>query len=296
MNPRFPVYVVSHKRSKMGPPTVKTLDQLGVPHTVIVEPSDLQEYAGVIPESELRVVPESFHESYEDCDDLGRTKSQGPGPARNYAWEDSIKRGFEWHWVMDDNITQFHRNHNNRRYRVTDGTCFRAMEDFVLRYANVGMAGPNYSMFMYLTDHGLPPFTINTRIYSCNLIKNDLPYRWRGRYNEDTDLSLRILKSGLCTIQFNAFAQLKVPTQTYKGGNTDEFYSKEGTLPKSLMQVRLHPDVSRLVFKFSRWHHQIDYSRFKRNRLVLRKDAVIPKGVNDYGMTIREKTRRSGVS
>ena len=107
---------------------------------------------------------------------------------------------------------------------------------------------------------------------------------------------MRMLKAGWCTIQFNAFAQLKVPTQTYKGGNTDEFYSKEGTLPKSLMQVRLHPDVSRLVFKFSRWHHQIDYSRFKRNRLVPKKGLVIPREGNDYGMVIRDRTKRSGVS
>jgi hypothetical protein len=105
---------------------------------------------------------------------------------------------------------------------------------------------------------------MNTRIYSCNLIRNDVPFRWRGRYNEDTDLSLRLLKAGYCTVQFNAFLQGKLNTQSVKGGCNTDFYSREGTQPKSDMQVRLHPDVSRITFRFGRYHHFVDYRRFAR--------------------------------
>jgi hypothetical protein len=129
---------------------------------------------------------------------------------------------------------------------------------------------------------------MNTRIYSCNLIRNDVPFRWRGRYNEDTDISLRMLKAGWCTIQFNAFLQGKVATQTVKGGNTAEFYAREGTLAKSLMQVQLHPDVSRLVKKYGRWHHYVDYAPFKKNRLIRAKGVSAAAGVNDYGMSLKE--------
>ena len=105
------------------------------------------------------------------------------------------------------------------------------------------MSGPNYFMFASRKT-AVPPFVTNTRIYSCNLIRNDVPFRWRGRYNEDTDLSLRMLKAGWCTIQFNAFLQFKMSTQTVKGGNTADFYAVEGTGAKSAMIVALHPDVS----------------------------------------------------
>src|SRR5207245_2694711 len=94
-----------------------------------------------------------------------------------------------------------------------------------------------------------PAFEMNTRVYSCNLIRNDIPYRWRGRYNEDTDLSLRILKDGFCTVQFWAFLQNKLGTQRLAGGNTAEFYEVEGTGPKSDMLQRMHPDVTRLVVR-----------------------------------------------
>ena len=60
-------------------------------------------------------------------------------------------------------------------------------------------------MFVVRKCGVLPAFKASTRIYSCIPIDNALPFRWRGRYNEDTDLSLRVFKAGLCMIQFNAF-------------------------------------------------------------------------------------------
>jgi hypothetical protein len=176
---------------------------------------------------------------------------------------------------------------NNLQIPVSSGSIFRAMEDFCDRYTNVTMAGPNYYMFVPRKAK-LPPFVMNTRIYSCNLIKNDAPYRWRGRYNEDTILSLDMLKDGYCTIQFNAFMQLKTTTQVLRGGNSKEFYDKEGTLPKSQMQVKVHPDVSKIVWRFGRVHHHVDYSKFKVNKLIKKKGLKIKKGVDNYGMKLKK--------
>jgi len=221
----------------------------------------------------------SFKDRYELCDDLGLSKSTGPGPARNFIWEHSRAAGHPWHWVMDDNIQRFYRCHQNAKIQVLTPAFWRAMEDFVLRYENVAMAGPNYEMFVLSRDER-PPFTTNTRIYSCNLIRNDLPFRWRGRYNEDTILSLDQLKAGWCTIQFNAFLQNKRCTQEQTGGNNAEFYAKEGTAPKSEMLARVHPDVTRLVWKFNRHHHHVDYKRFKQP-LRRRPDAVMQSPTAD---------------
>ena len=118
----------------------------------------------------------------------------------------------------------------------------------------------------------------------CLLIRNDIPYRWRARYNEDTDLSLRVLKDGWCTVQFNAFIQEKATTQTMKGGN-EEIY-KNGTLDKSKMLAKLHPDVAEVVWKFNRWHHKVDYKPFKKNKLKKKKGLKIKKGINNYGMKV----------
>ena len=282
--PRYPFYIPSKGRWETRM-TVKALDSMRVPYLLVIEDQEFDSYASVVDKKKLLILDKSYQKKYDTCDKLGLTKSIGPGAARNFIWDHSIKNGYAWHWVMDDNIARFFRYNKNLKVPVSTGAIFSAMEDFCLRYENIAMAGPNYFMFVSRKSK-MPPFVANTRIYSCNLIRNDVPFRWRGRYNEDTDLSLRMLKDGWCTIQFNAFLQEKINTQKVKGGNTAEFYSKEGTLPKSTMQVRLHPDVSRLVFKFGRWHHHVDYRPFRFNKLKLRKGVKIPKVVNDYGMRL----------
>lgn len=248
---------------------------MGVAHYVVVEPQEVAEYTRAARGSLATVLPldMAYKGRYELCDDLGLARSTGPGPARNFAWDHSIANGHAWHWVMDDNIQHFRRLHRNAKIEVLSPEFWRAMEDFVLRYSNVAMAGPNYAMFAPARSE-LAPYVTNTRIYSCNLIRNDLPYRWRGRYNEDTILSLDMLKAGWATIQFNAFLQEKIMTQRVRGGNTAEFYASEGTAPKSEMLKAVHPDVTRLVWKFNRHHHHVDYKRFKQP-LLRKPDAVM---------------------
>ncbi len=298
--PQFPLYIPSKGRSQYMI-TSKVLTALGVKHYIVVEPQEVEKYKNAIKKMELSTIvlelDMKFKEKYDTCDEYGLTKSTGPGPARNFAWEHSIKSGFTHHWVMDDNITCFRRFNQNERIKVSTGAIFRAMEDFTLRYKNVGMSGPNYCMFVPDRQKH-PPFILNTRIYSCNFIRNDLRQRWRGRYNEDTILSLDILKAKKCTIQFNAFLQEKMKTQIIGGGNTAEFYHKEGeakagqryaetgTIAKSKMQVAVHPDVSKIVFRYGRIHHYVDYTGFKKMKLI-KKEENVKRERNNYGMTLK---------
>ncbi len=284
MNPNFPLYIVSKGRweSRL---TSKALESMRVPYYIVIEEQEYPQYSAVIDPAKILILDKQYQRDYDTFDKLGDTKSKGPGAARNFVWDHSIKSGFAWHWVMDDNINAFYRLNYNLKVPVKSGSIFLAMEDFVCRYKNVSMAGPNYFMFASRKTKS-NPIILNSRIYSCNLIRNDTPYRWRGRYNEDTDLSLRMLKDGWCTVQFNAFLQGKMVTQSVKGGNTSEFYSHEGTIPKSRMQVAMHPDVSKMLFKFGRWHHHVDYRPFKNNKLIRNPDIEITKEPNNYGLKL----------
>jgi hypothetical protein len=283
MLPKYPVYIVSKGRWDNGL-TTRALNEMGVPHYIVVEESELELYRDGRCFGELLVLPPIYKAEYETCDTLGYVnKSTGPGPARNFCIDHSIWLGHRRHWVMDDNIDAFHYLNRNEKFEVRTGATLRAAEDFTERYSNVPISGLNYYSFCKKND-SVPPYVLNTRIYSCLLIENGAGYRWRGRYNEDTDLSLRVLKDGLCTIQFNAFLCGKITTQRMRGGNSADFYDSEGTLPKSQMLVDLHPDVARLSFKFNRWHHHVDYSRFKENRLIKILDTSKMGKVDNYGM------------
>ena len=210
MNPKYPIYIISKGRASKCL-TSRELNIMKVPYKIIIEPQEYDEYCKYHNPDYLIVTP---------FQNLG----QGSIPVRNFVWEHSINNGHDKHWILDDNIEGFHRLNKNMKPKVTDGTIFKCAEDFTDRYKNVAISGFNYYSFCKSTDK-IPPFYLNTRIYSCMLIKNDLTYRWRGKYNEDTDLSLRALKDGWCTILFNAFLAGKVTTQRMKGGNTDSIYN-----------------------------------------------------------------------
>lgn len=281
MNPKYPVYIISKGRweSRL---TSKALELMNIPYHIVVEPQEHDQYAEVIDPQKILVLPFS---------NLG----QGSIPARNWVWDHSISIGAERHWIMDDNIYKFWRWNANRKLIAETGSIFLAMEEFSDRYTNVALSGPNYFMFVkqkYKDD----PFRTNTRIYSCILIKNDIPYRWRGRYNEDTDLSLRALKDGWCTVLFQAFLAEKAVTMTMKGGNTESLYkldNEDGRLLMAQSLQRQHPDVVKITHKWGRWQHQVDYRPFKRNRLIKKEGVEIPEGVNNYGMVL---TKRTGVT
>ncbi|NVK05826.1 MAG: hypothetical protein HWD92_13455 [Flavobacteriia bacterium] len=260
-NPRYPVYIVSKGRADSRL-TANTFERCNIPYYVAIEPQDYDDYACLIDESKLLVLPFSNH-------------GDGPGRARNWCWDHSMSLGFKRHWVCDDNIDGFMRLHNGRRHPIGDGGLFRVIEEFVDRYKNVPIAGPQYR-FHALESESYPPFVLNTRIYSCLLIENSCKHRWRGRYNEDTILSLDVLKDGDCTMLFNCLLQNKIVTQAMKGGNTDEFYDAEGTYNKSRMLEVVHPDVAKVVWKYNRWHHEVNYKPFKSNRLEF-VDGYTPK-------------------
>ncbi len=283
MKPRYPIYIVSKGRAGNGL-TWKALDSMGVPFKVVVELSELDEYSGYIGENRILILPQSYLDNYDTCDDLGGSLSKGPGAARNFALDHATELGFKRHWVMDDNLDAFHYLNRNEKHEVECGSTLAAAEDFTDRYSNVPISGLNYYSFCKAVD-AVPPFTTNTRIYSCLLIDNNYKYRWRGRYNEDTDICLRVLKDGFCTIQFNAFLCGKVTTQRMRGGNSKEFYDKDGTLKKSQMLADLHPDVAKVVWRFNRWHHHVYYRPFKDNELIKINDFEYMK-INNYGLKL----------
>jgi hypothetical protein len=274
MKPRYPIYIISKGRweSRL---TSKALENINTDYKIVIEPQEFEQYASVIDKNKILVLPFS---------NLG----QGSIPARNWVFEHSKNNGFARHWILDDNIDGFVRLNRNRKLKVESCATFCAIEDFVDRYENVKMAGMNYRYFAPERVQQ-PAFYLNTRIYSCILLSNDIEHRWRGRYNEDTDLSLRLLKDGYCTLLFNAFLCNKVGTLQMKGGNTDTVYAtndKRREFAESL--VRQHPDVAKVVWRYNRWHHEVDYRPFLTNKLIRKDDNLFNDCINEYNMKLIE--------
>lgn len=243
---RYPVYVISKGRHE----TCWTADFLAkdqTPFNVVVEPQEAEGYLGRYPEQVL-VLP---------FQNLG----QGSIPARNWVWDHAREAGAERHWILDDNMTGIKRRQKGRRIPCESGVALRCCEDFIDQYENVAVAGLNYEMFV-IPGTPLPPFQVNCHVYSCLLINNELAFRWRGRYNEDTDLCLQALAAGWCTVLFNAFLIWKMRTMSMPGGNMEELYRGDGRLRMARSLERVWPGVVKTIRRYGRPQHYVDWKRF----------------------------------
>lgn len=271
---KYPIYVISKNRVDVCY-TANFLSKDNMDFKIVVEPQETQKYANKFGQDKILTLPFS---------NLGL----GSIPARNWCWEDSKKNGHFRHWILDDNIHFIYRTYKGKRIRCKSAPAFKVLEDFTDRYENIGIAGLNYSMFV---AGGNPPFYLNTHVYSFLLIRNDLKHRWRGRYNEDTDLCLQVLSDKWCTVAFNAFCQNKQTTGTMKGGNADELYKGHGRLYMANALKRMWPGVVDVKRRYKRPQHVIAHSWRKFDHsLIKKKDYNVSHETNEYGLTLKEKS------
>jgi hypothetical protein len=277
MTPQFKIFIPTKGRadSRM---TIRMFDALEVPYTIFVEKQEYEKYAEHVATDRIEILPHS---------DKGLTVT------RNYIWDYAAERELEWFWTFDDNIEGLYRFNYNLKTPCADATVLAVVEDFAQRYENLAICGLNYFMFVK-RKYCIPPYILNTRIYSNMLIrtfakdKSGSPYRNVTFFNDDTDLCLRVLKDSWCTVLFNAFLIYKHTTMTVAGGMTDLYRKTNRRLEFAQELQRAHPDIVQVVEKWGRWHHEIDYSGF-RQQLRRRQDAAIPAGTNEFGMILEEK-------
>jgi len=248
MRPRYPIYVISKGRADCCL-TAQFLQTDRTPFRIVVEPQEFNAYAAAFDRRLILELPFS---------NLGL----GSIPARNWVWEHAKQAGFERHWILDDNIRNIVRMFRGHRIVCDSSLALAITEEFIDRYENVGIGGLNYEMFIKPGGNA-NAYARNIHVYSCLLIRNDLPYRWRGRYNEDTDLCLQVLSGGFCTVLMNLFLIAKVATMSMKGGNSAELYKGDGRLKMARSLERLWPGVVVTKRKFQRPQHYIKPSIWK---------------------------------
>ncbi len=273
--PRYPIYVPSKGRYEKNL-TANFLIKDGVPFKLVIEKEEYDDYASKYGENRLLVLPFS---------------NQGSViPARNWIKTHATEAGYERHWQLDDNMRDIKRFWKGRRVKCPAGVGLRATEDFADRYENVAIAGLNYEMFCVPVP-GLPPFRLNVHVYSCSLILNSLPHKFRGRFNEDTDLCLQVLADGWCTVLINAFMVRKMITMQHSGGNTDALYKyQDGRLKMSRSLERLWPGVAKTTRRFNRPQHSIHSGWRKFDTPLKLKPGIDLSKMkpNEYGMELKQ--------
>ena len=274
-NNRYPIYIPSKGRSDIQL-TAEMFLKDGVDFKIVVEPQEQPAYAAIYGDNRILLLPEN---------------NRGLVYSRNWIKQYAIAQGYERHWQFDDDIREMYRLYKGYRIRCSSAIALDIAETFVDRYENIGLASFNSHFFVLATNGKsqiqYPPFYLNHRCYTCFLMLNALPYTWRYRYNEDTDMTLQVLSGGWCTILFNAFLINTPTTMSFKGGQTD-IYVNDGRLAMARQLERVCPGVVNTSRRFKRPQHRVkgEWTCFD-TPLKRRTDIEWPEGVNEFGMKLK---------
>lgn len=283
--PKYPVFVPSRGRFETCL-TAKFLTEDGCPFTLVVEPAEEPEYRKRFPDATIITLPWNGDDPVRRkfCADRG-IENGGLIAVRNWIKEKATADGHERHWQIDDNISGIWRWWRGYRLYCEAGPALRATEDFVDRFENVAIAGLNYVMFAV---DATKPFNLNVHVYSCTLVLNSIPHRWRLRYNDDTDICLQVLADGWCTVLMNAFLIQKLRTMLVKGGNTTDLYQGDGRLKMARDLERMWPGVVRTDRRFGRPQHVVAH-QWTRFKTALRPKKNAKPGHGEYGMELAQE-------
>jgi len=267
---RYPIYIPTKGRAEHCL-TANFLTKDGVPFWLVVEEQEAEEYGKRYGMDKLLILP---------------FRDQGLVAARNWIKDHATAAGVKRHWQLDDNLHHAMRIYKGKRTYVDSNIAFTVLEDFVDRYENVAIAGLAYEMFV--PEHTPVPFYLNVHVYSCTLLLNSIPYRWRQRYNDDTDICLQVLAGGWCTVLLNAFMVHKARTMSLKGGNTP-IYQGDGRLTMAKSLERIWPYVVTTRRRFRRPQHVIrrgwgGFDTPLKRRTDIDWDHLPP--VDEYGMKL----------
>lgn len=305
MNSKYPIFVISYNRPQ-NHITAKRLAEFNVSHFLVLHKEQIEEYKKYFtPEMKKYTTILQFDDDYklkyETCDNIPhRIKNAGSGAERNFAWDYSIKLGAKAHWLMDDNMYFFYikgiNPKNNTYIRVACNSKeifqekFKKGEEFFDKYENllmIELTEDNFIINKSKYNHRL-----NTRCFSCNLIYNDMPIRWRGRYNEDVILSFDIMKAGYCIASFyGGILKNKISTREARGGNhaknkndKESIYDdgenyKYSSVDKTNLLLNVYPEYFKKVIKYGRVHHE--YLKSKINELNKDKKLIKAKIIGE---------------
>lgn len=269
--PRYPIYIPSKGRFDHAL-TARIFVEDEVPFYLVIEEEEHDRYAARFDESHLLVLPFS--------------NAGSVIPARNWIRQHAEAAGHERHWQFDDNIQRFRRLYRGERIPIRSGLAISMIEDWTDRYTNIAISGFNYQMFVVPPIK--QPIFLNCHVYSATLVNHAMPYWWRGRYNEDTDLCLQALAGGWCTALFNAVMVDKIATMKVPGGNSAELYQGDGRLKMARALERMWPGVVTTKRRFNRPQHVVASSWKKFDtKLIRRTDIEWPEGVDEHGMRLR---------
>lgn len=189
----------------------------------------------------------------------------GAVPVRNATIRISKERGERRHWQFDDDYRAFYlTNLDRKKHDRLDG---RGLQWWMCRIAkfadSCGLPNCGFALGT-IESAGENATDIGTRVFNAhNQSSTGLATRWRSRLNDDLVNAIETHRLGQKTEYTFLFMQLVMPPSQQEKGGLSDIYLAEGTVRKSAYPILLAPNAAKLVIKFGRYHHKVDWSKIR---------------------------------
>lgn len=50
--------------------------------------------------------------------------------------------------------------------------------------------------------------------------------------------------------------------------------------------IEFHTEKRKIVWRYNRWHHEVDYSKFRNNKPIFKQGIKLEDKVNNYGLKV----------
>lgn len=197
--------------------------------------------------------------------------ASGAVPVRNATCDIARSRGDRRHWQLDDDYYGFYRTiPKTMKKKRLDG---KGLYDTLLEVAEFADTCDLNNCGIALTTIESTPLKAgmySPRVFNAHNMPTDPEKftRWRGRMNDDLINAIETYRKGGFEMSFYFASICMEPSQQESGGLT-ELYKAEGTVRKTAYPVLLAPQAVKLVPKFGRYHHSVNWRR------------VVPKMLNE---------------
>lgn len=219
---------------------------------------------------ESRIIVFDWYEQIKETDTLDNfgfeKMASGASPVRNATIEISRRRGEKRHWQLDDDYRSFWLTDTDciHKTKIEDGAKLQWWMCRIAKFAeqcNIPNCG-----FALGTIESAPENALNlgTRVFNAhNQSSTGLATRWRSRLNDDLINAIETHRLGQKTEFTFLFLCLTMPPSQQEEGGLSDIYRAEGTVRKSAYPILLAPNATRLIIKFGRYHHKVDWKKIR---------------------------------
>lgn len=219
----WPVYVPSK-----GRPDSKLIAKYGNRVTPVVEQQEANSYC---PKASCIVMMKN---------------DQGIAYVRNLILANARERGFDWFWMLDDDIVDFYI----KSKKVDMPEALLTAQAIIETQTNIGQAALEYQQFAWAAkkDYNINGYCDVAVAINVEATKR-LSYRAEANLKEDRDFTLQVLCSGRKTLRVQVVG-FRAPANGSNKGGLSEIYAQPGREIKAVdKMVELWPGIVRKQVK-----------------------------------------------